>query len=290
MTAVAPIGANPARPAISQSSATGRRIATMLPMAQLPELASSFDASNAPNNMSFTRYQLGGSEQETINRGTRPKYGNTGPTIYDSSRDHLTLQMDSNICLPGVAAVGEPIVILSYEAKDPKNNDKPKYNKMLRYKNALLAERAVGEGESKSRGGSHVFLSNHDGQWTYRGIYDLAYDGTLGNALQLPYGPGASSRIDPYLQGLLESRLKRKAPGNNFQLLRAWGWRLPHIPKDYVPPEKGPKLQTTPEQLWEELESGKIKPRIPFLVLKCVGFDQADFKVWKAAPRERPKK
>ena len=35
--------------------------------------------------------------------------------------------------------------------------------------------------------------------------------------------------------------------------------------------------------LWAELEETDIKPRIPFLVLRCIGFSQADYAVWQSA-------
>jgi hypothetical protein len=254
----------------------------MFPMAQLPELASALDAAVTPNARSFARPHLGGGQQGAINMGTHgervynPKTGkfdHSGPIIYDSACDHLTLQDDSNVCLPRTDAFGEPIVLISDEAK------------LVTYKAALSTTRdSVRTGAPKSRRGSHVFVSNRRPMWAYRGIYDIAYDGTRSEAWQLPYGPGASSRIDPHLRRMIESRLKLKAPGKNYPQLRAWGWRLPCIPQGYTPPKKGPGLiKVTPSQLWQELDSGKIKPKIPFLVLKCVGFDQADLDVWSAA-------
>lgn len=212
-----------------------------------------------------------GTHGERVYNPKTGKFDHSGPnTIYDSACDHLTLQEDSNVCLPNIDAFGEPIVLLSDEAK------------LAQYKQALLPKRSVDKGVSKARPGSHVFVSKRNARWAYRGIYDVAYDGTGMAAWQLPYGPGASSRIDPHLRRLIESRLKLKAPGKNYPQLRAWGWRFPSIPPDHDP-KKHPKIKVTPSQIWQELDSGKIKPKIPFLVLKCVGFDQADFDVWSAA-------
>lgn len=83
------------------------------------------------------------------------KFDHSGPTIYDSACDHLTLQADSNVCLPRDNAFGEPIVVLSDEAK------------LVKYNAALSATREVKRGESKSRRGSHVFVSYRNSQWHY---------------------------------------------------------------------------------------------------------------------------
>ncbi|GAA5867073.1 hypothetical protein JCM3774_004380 [Rhodotorula dairenensis] len=289
--AAAPSAASPPRPVeprsdVRQSTARGGRIASLFPMAQLPELACAWDMRNTPSNRFFTRAQMGGGQQGAINMGSsgepvrRPgstEFKKTGPTIYDSSCDHLSPRAENNVCLPDVATFGEPIVLLSDEGK------------LVKYKDALSANRTVKKGDSKLRRGSHVFVSNWSSQWAYRGIHDVAYDGTRARAWQLPHGPGASSRIDPYLKRLIESRLKRKAPGKDYPQLRAWGWRLRCITDRTKQTGKGAKpIKVTPTQLWQELDSGKIKVVIPFLVLRCVGFDQADFDVWEEARAAAP--
>lgn len=38
--------------------------------------------------------------------------------------------------------------------------------------------------------------------------------------------------------------------------------------------------------LWTELEVTDIKPRISFLVLRCVGFSAEDYEVWRGKRQE----
>ncbi|GAA5986218.1 hypothetical protein JCM10908_006460 [Rhodotorula pacifica] len=270
-------------PTNQQATDIGRKIAALFPFAKLPELSARPDAV-APNQVDevFKRADIGGQRVSSINMG-RKKLGTS--QIYQSDCDHLTLQAKSNVCLSKSGGFGEPIVLFASAEK------------CVKYKTALSMDRDEC-GFPKSRRGSHLFISDRSGQWAYRGIYDLAYDGTGDKAWRLPYGAGASAKIDGYLKGLIENRVRKQTYASNFFVLRAWGWRLPSLQTTYTDADlkkmgkkREDRLTLKPSELWEELETGTIQPVIPFLALQCVlGYDQADWDVWAAARSRRLQK
>lgn len=272
---------------------------------ELPDLAPPRNLPVAPKERMFDRRSyLGGQEQGAINAGTAPEKipvlgpdGNIlvvngkkkykpGKTMYSSDCDHLTLQARSNACLPRADAYGQPIAIISDEEK------------CVLYKRTLSSGRQVETGSTKSHQGSSVFVSESGGKWHYRGLYDLAFDGTKQNAIVLPYGSGASARLkeeQPRLFEYIASRVTDpKAKVNYYRQLRLWGWKIPDVPKEIeyvIKPATATRKERkvaqpcqpiTVETMWAELNSGDIKPRIPFLVLKCIGHRQEDFDIWAA--------
>lgn len=113
----------------------------------------------------------------------------------------------------------------------------------------------------------------------YRGLYELAYDGSGERALQLPSSAGATANVHESIRRAVEALIDDgPAQNKNQPMLRSWGWKLPTYSKD--------RTEASKVDLWTELEVTDIKPRISFLVLRCVGFSEEDCEVWRGEREE----
>lgn len=122
--------------------------------------------------------------------------------------------------------------------------------------------------DGTTRAACSLFLRATDNQWVYRGIYELASSGEL--ALDLP-APSANS-VDPRLRAAVEARIDPPKTREGHQMLNGWGWPLPAASSNREEQKKA---------LWTDLDAGDAEPVLSYLVLRCIGWSEHDFKVWE---------
>ncbi|KAK4336344.1 hypothetical protein RTBOTA2_005119 [Rhodotorula toruloides] len=212
-------------------------------------------------NRNFSRYQIGGPRIHMVSKGW--KQSREGAP-YDASQNFIALKPDWNLCGRDIGALGEPVAILARKAK---------CNEVLNL--GLAAQPRLG----KQRPGAQVFIDQGNALWTYRGRYELAYDGREdANALPLPFGPGAFDRLHAVARDALGLRCRGKLGTNDQETLRDWGF------------EGAAGTQITLEMVRAQLNSS-TKERthvMRFLILRCTGFDDESRNIWAAKPLRDP--
>ena len=232
----------------------------VFPHINLPSLDKPFDLTDiSADKRAFTREELRTNPQATINRGS------VG-TTYFRTRRFIALKPELNICDPGPTALGEPLVVVTNDAVCRK------------FFEAVECGRERGSGPHPVPP-INVFIKNATKKWVYRGAYELAYDGSGERALRLFPGAGATANVHESIRRAVEARIDDGPEIRNKQaMLRSWGWKLPTYSTD--------RKEESKVDLWTELEVTDIKPRISFLVLRCVGFSEEDYRVWKGLRQE----
>ncbi|GAA5955000.1 hypothetical protein JCM8115_005594 [Rhodotorula mucilaginosa] len=240
-------------------STTAALIRHVFPHIDLPSLDKPLDLPDiSADKRAFDRKELRTNPQATINRGS------VG-TTYFRSRRFIALKPELNVCDPGPTALGEPLVVITDDAVCRKFFEAVEYG------------REPGSGPHPVP--INVFIKNATKKWVYRGAYELAYDGSGEQALRLLPGAGATANVHESIRCAVEARIDDGPEiRNNQAMLRSWGWKLPTYSTN--------RKEASKVDLWTELEVTDLKPRISFLVLRCVGFSVEDYEVWKGLREE----
>lgn len=240
-------------------STTAALIRHVFPHIDLPSLDKPLDLPDiSADKRAFDRKELRTNPQATINRGS------VG-TTYFRSRRFIALKPELNVCDPGPTALGEPLVVITDDAVCRKFFEAVEYG------------REPGSGPHPVP--INVFIKNATKKWVYRGAYELAYDGSGEQALRLLPGAGATANVHESIRCAVEARIENGPEiRNNQAMLRSWGWKLPTYSTN--------RKEASKVDLWTELEVTDLKPRISFLVLRCVGFSVEDYEVWKGLREE----
>ncbi|GAA6015634.1 hypothetical protein JCM8202_001058 [Rhodotorula sphaerocarpa] len=246
----------PINPRSTQSDEMIQALRSIFPQIGSVDLSMPSSLSSIPRHRTFHRAEIGGSQYGSINKGT-PTQG------YDPSKHHVTLRPENNISasvtgelalINAAYAFGQPFVIIT-SAKKARN-----------YLDVFAIERPMDDGTT--RAACSLFLRATDNQWVYRGIYELASSGEL--ALDLP-APSANS-VDPRLRAAVEARIDPPQTREGHQMLDGWGWPLPAAWSNREEQKKA---------LWTDLDAGDAEPVLSYLVLRCIGWSEHDFKVWE---------
>lgn len=97
--------------------------------------------------------------------------GNDQKEGYRSHYHFLALHLEKNICAPDSSALGEPIVVSTSRSKCDK------------FRTALAVCRQMDNGSEREA--ANVFVRRSAYEWVYRGVYELAFDGSDEYALRL---------------------------------------------------------------------------------------------------------
>ncbi|GAA5986220.1 hypothetical protein JCM10908_006461 [Rhodotorula pacifica] len=238
-----------AKPAHQAGETAEREFATTM--------TSSAPARRAANNAASARHQ----NPATICMGT-------SKGVFRSHCHFIAIKPEQNVCQPDVSALGEPIVVITSMSKCDE------------FSTAFARSRPMNNGSERK--GINVFVKRAENEWIYRGIYEIAFDGSDLHALRLLPGPDAAARIPEEIRTAVESRIDSKDERAKKQpMLKGWGWQFPGR-TNWSPKAQSKGREDMKAALWTELEETDIKPRLSFLVLRCIGFSQADYAVWRS--------
>ncbi|GAA5867079.1 hypothetical protein JCM3774_004383 [Rhodotorula dairenensis] len=241
-------------------------IAHLFPHCTLPSLTKSPDVPNiAADERTFDRRKkhggIGSVEQGAIS------FGGDQTDAFRSHHHFLAIRSEQNIYPPHLSALGEPIVVITSREK------------CVKYRRALAVRRRMDDGSV--RAAINVFVRRAPNEWVYRGAYELAFDGSDEHALRLTPGPDASTHVPEEIRTAVESRIDRPEERKAKQaMIRGWGWRFPGR-TDWSRRAQVRDTVAMKANLWTELEQADVEMRIPFLVLRCIGFSEADYTIWR---------
>lgn len=212
--------------------------------------------------IAFRRSDIGGNEQWMHNPGTQGKQ-------YAQHRNHLSITTTLNLCgfaastgdTPRPFAPGEPIVIpIEISAQN------------------VLAVFAPKPKLGKHRPVANVWIKKQENAWLYRGLYEIAHDGSEGEQVQyLPVPTGSKGKvgIHPELRRLVGEHLKKKSKDSRTaeQVLEDWGFEARDREAALV--EMGTQDQ------------GDRRKHVKFLALRCIGWDEESWKIWSGERNKR---
>ncbi|BGP43107.1 hypothetical protein JCM10449v2_007131 [Rhodotorula kratochvilovae] len=203
-------------------------------------------------NLAFKRQpnHIGSAAMDLYNQGRGGvKYERSRNGIFPTGSPNLCSIADENV------APGQPIMLCGYRARLEEIND------------------AISPcGNGKAIPGINVFIRTKvkDGplkgtRWTYCGWYETVHIGVI----PLPAGPGAFAALDPAVKnmfrGLTDPVLSCATPEKVRDRLEDWGFEARN-------------QRAALAELEDPSRVGHLVLR--YLLLRCVDFDEASFKIW----------
>lgn len=139
--------------------------------------------------------------------------------------------------------------------------------------NDLVLAESIAVHRSKTRRGINVFVTGpRSNDWRYLGEYNIVHEGITDNAAEpIPTGVDARAKMRPEVRALFDGHINRKGD-------KGVTWR-PQVMPDWGFEGK----RHTYEEALEQQKKGKSRLVMRYVVLKCVGFDEASFETWAKA-------
>jgi len=205
---------------------------------------------------------MGGHKINMVSRG----YTDGDPT-YRQDTNHLCMTIDMNICsTPSgtrfrneIFQAGQPVVVIGRGSKCQVILD------------GIIAKPGIG----KTRSVINIWVNNDSVQvngnkrsrWFYKGMYEVAYDGSKkgkGEYLPVPSG-GGTSELHPEL---LKKTLVHVTGSHSEEVLPSWEFKT-----------RDPK--TAEAEIGTENTGGRRR-HVKFIALRCIGWDHESWKIWTA--------
>jgi len=196
------------------------------------------------------------------NPGTRGKN-------WAQNRNHLCIRTSLNLCKLATSAgntrlfaPGEPIVI-------PIEISAAKVHK------TFIANPEVG----KHRSVANVWIKDRNqDSWIYRGLYEIAYDGSEGDKvhyLPVPSGSEEKATIHAELRRLVEEHLDKTSKDSTTaqQVLEDWGFEA--------------RNQKAGLEEMGTRNEGDRRKHVKYIALRCVGWDEESWRIWTRKRNKR---